>query len=356
MNTSQHATYLSLALELASKGRGTVSPNPMVGCIIVKNNEIIGRGYHQFAGGPHAEVIALQQAGCDAHDATVYVTLEPCCHYGRTPPCTQALIAAGVREVYVCCLDPNEKVSGKGIAALESAGIPVVVGLLKQEAFALNEIFFHYMSHKKPFVIAKWAMSLDGKTTVNQADDKAISSRASQKITHDIRQEVDAVLVGANTVLSDDPQLTSRNNINDRQPIRIMLAGNKFIPENLKIFQSATHETIIAATKNTLQYVSHVKASHVETLLLPENKCQQIHLPSLLDELAKREISSLLVEGGMTVIEHFLEENLVNKIYVYLSPNLIGTFPKKKSIQIQEFNRVGSDFHFVANLKETLHV
>lgn len=356
MNTSVHAKYMSLALRLAEQGRLSVSPNPMVGCVIVKNNQIIGKGFHQYAGGLHAEIYALQQAGNKAKGAAVYVTLEPCCHYGRTPPCTEALIKAGVKKAYISCLDPNPLVRGKGVQLLQSAGIDVNVGLLEKESIALNEIFFYYITQKKPFVIAKWAMSLDGKTIVNESDDKQISNENSKQITHEIRQQVDAILVGANTMLIDNPELTARNKMNTKQPVRIVLAGKKYFPKDLNVFTNSASRTIIAATKQTLHYVSHITSSHVELLILPENNQQRIHLPSLLDELAKKEITSLLVEGGMTVHQNFIEENLVNKMYVYLSPKFIGSLSNKKSIQIKHTYKAGDDFHFVANIKEYSHV
>lgn len=356
MNTSIHDRYMSLALHLAEQGRLTVSPNPMVGCVIVKNNQIIGQGFHQHTGNHHAEVLALQQAGREAKGSSVYVTLEPCCHYGRTPPCATALIEAGVDKVYVSCLDPNPLVSGKGIQLLQSANIDISVGLFEKEAAALNEVFFHYITHKKPFVIAKWAMSLDGKTSTNKLDDKEISGDISKHVTHKMRQQVDAILVGQNTILIDNPQLTSRNAMSTKQPVRIVLAGKKKLPVKLNIFTNASSRTLIVTTKQTLHNVSHIKDSHVDLLIIPENNYQQINLPVLLDELAKLGISSLLVEGGMTVHQSFLEENLVNKIYVYLSPKLIGLFSKKKSIQIQHSYKAGEDFHFIANLKEYLHV
>lgn len=356
MTTTIHTSYMSLALQLAEQGRLTVSPNPMVGCVIVKNNKVIGQGFHQHRGGPHAEVIALQQAGYEAEDATMYVTLEPCCHYGRTPPCTNALIDAGIKELYVACLDPNPLVAGKGIELLQLVGIDVKVGLLEKESVALNEIFFHYMTTKRPFVIAKWAMSLDGKTIVNKFDEKQITNEKSKQITHDLRQQVDAILVGANTVLNDNPLLTARNEKNTKHPVRVILAGKKYFPNNLNIFSDSNTKTIIAATKTTFPYVSQLDFNHVEILILPENEQKNIHLPSLLEELAKREISSILVEGGMSVHHNFLKENLVNKLCVHLSPKIIGEFPMKKSLRIQQSYQADDDFHFIANIEECLHV
>jgi diaminohydroxyphosphoribosylaminopyrimidine deaminase/5-amino-6-(5-phosphoribosylamino)uracil reductase len=202
--------YMQQALALAEKGRFSVSPNPMVGCLIVKAGKIIGQGYHHQAGTPHAEIHALREAGAEAKDADVYVTLEPCCHYGRTPPCTDALIAAGVTRVYFACHDPNPEVAGKGSAALKAAGIQAEEGLCRSEAQQLNKIFFHFIQTKRPFVFSKWAMSLDGKTMTHPDDLPAISSTASRSHSHLLRRAVDAILIGTNTAIDDDPALTVR--------------------------------------------------------------------------------------------------------------------------------------------------
>lgn len=356
MHTINHSHFMSLALRLAEQGRLTVSPNPMVGCVIVKNNKIVGQGYHQIAGGPHAEVLALQEAGHEANGASAYVTLEPCCHYGKTPPCTSALISAGIKNVYISCLDPNPMISGNGIKLLQSAGIHIEVGLFEQEAIALNEIFFHYITHKRPFVISKWAMSLDGKTCVNEFDNREISGNESKYITHQLREQVDAILIGANTLILDNPELTARNNHASKQPIRIILAGEKYISPNLNIFKNSNTKSIIATTNRNIHFVEHIKANHIDIFILPENEDNKICLTSLLDRLGEEGITSLLVEGGMTVHQHFMKANLVNKIHVYLAPNLIGSFAKKKSVLIQKSYSAGSDFHFIANLGGNEHV
>ncbi|EKD72510.1 MAG: hypothetical protein ACD_45C00658G0009 [uncultured bacterium] len=358
---ANHLHYMSLALRLAEQGRLTVSPNPMVGCIIVKNNHIVGQGFHQRAGEPHAEIFALREAREQAKGASAYITLEPCCHQGKTPPCTSALIAAGIKNVYVSCMDPNPLVSGKGITLLRSAGIAVEVGFMSAEATQLNEIFFHYIKNKRPFVIAKWAMSLDGKKKVNPHDDKQISCRESQYHTHQVRQQVDAILVGANTIHQDNPQLTVRfassDKAHSKQPIRIILSGQKKLPLNLNIFNDKTPgRTIIVATKKTIDLVKHIKSNHVELCILPENKEKKICLPTLLDKLGQKEITSLLVEGGATVHESFFKENLVNKVHIYLSSTIIGSLDKKKHLSIKDFSKIGSDFHFIADFQEIKHV
>lgn len=354
MHSSNDLHYMSLALQLAERGRLTVSPNPMVGCVIVKNNEVVGQGYHQRAGGPHAEIVALQDALEKARDATAYVTLEPCCHYGRTPPCTNALIAAGIKKVYVACIDPNPRMAGKGIEQLRHAGIPVEIGLYEKEARALNAIFFHYIRHKQPFVIAKWAMSLDGKTAANENDAKQISGIAAKQHTHHLRQQVDAILIGANTALQDNPELTARaiaaEDTVQRQPLRIILSGQTTLPAELKLVSGQLPgKTLIAATQRTLPSVEHLASSHVDILLLPENSAGKISLPALLAKLVELDITSLLVEGGMTVHQDFFAEKLVNQIDVYVAPTFIGSLATKQSLTIQHCHQREDDFHFTAH-------
>ncbi len=360
MNAIQHHTHMSLALRLARQGCFTVSPNPMVGCVIVKNNQVIGSGYHQRAGEAHAEIFALKEAGKEADGASAYITLEPCCHQGKTPPCTTALISAGIKKVYVSGLDPNPLINGKGIATLRSAGIQVEMGWCEAEAEKLNEIFFYYIKNKRPFVIAKWAMSLDGKTKVNSADNKQISCSKSQHHTHHLRQQVDAILVGAHTACQDNPQLTARlatNNEINKQPIRIVLSGHRPFPADLKLWhEDLPGKTILVVTKSNQHLFKNISNKSVEQLIIPENESHQIALPILLDELGKKNITSLLVEGGMTVHENFMQENLVNSIQVYLSPVIIGSFHQKQPLNILDFSQNGNDFILKASFKEGIHV
>lgn len=351
---TNHSDYMTLALQLAQRGRCTVSPNPMVGCVIVNHNQIVGTGYHQKAGGPHAEVIALQEAGSKAKGATVYVTLEPCCHFGRTPPCTQALIQAGVQRVFVACLDLNSLVCGKGIAELRSAGMTVEVGMHEREATQLNEIFFHYIHHQRPFVYAKWAMSLDGKTITHADDTRDISSLASQQLSHQLRQQVDAILIGSKTAVHDNPLLTVRLPIDDvKHPIRIILASSGNLPLHLNVFDTTLANTIVATTDQAdPAWIKKLREKNIEVLILPANENTNIHLPSLLDELGRKKISSLLVEGGMTILNDFFNENLVNKIQVYLAPKIIGSLKKKRSLFNIHASKINHDFLFTADYEE----
>lgn len=355
--------HMMEAIRLAEGGRYSVSPNPLVGAIIVNaENQIIGRGFHQYAGGPHAEIYALQEAQHHHHQtrgATLYVTLEPCAHYGRTPPCTTALIAAGIRKVYVACLDPNPLVSGRGIRLLQEAGIEVEIGLCASAAQKQNEIFFHYITQKKPFVFAKWAMSLDGKTIAHQNDNRHISGQGASFLTHQLRASVDAILIGANTAIQDDPLLTARNsgngheNANEnknagKQPLRIVLSSKGNLPCDLKIFSTELPgKTLIATTVPAHHLPIYSKSldphSGIEILVLPANSQGRVDLSSLLLELGRREISSVLVEGGMTVNESFIQEKLIQKIFVYVAPVIIGTLEKKQPVEIIQTTQLQND-------------
>lgn len=344
------------ALKLAKQGRYTVSPNPMVGCLIVKNEQIIGQGFHLKAGSAHAEIMALQQAGSNAQDATVYVTLEPCCHYGYTPPCTKALIQARIKKVVIACLDPNPIVAGKGLAELESAGIEVELGVIEDEAKQLNEIFFHYIQYKRPFVIAKWAMSLDGKTITHPFDSRQISSQKSQQHTHQTRRCVDAILIGASTARKDNPLLTVRYKTNKfftdvKTPIRIILSRSAQLPIDLRLFQSASsnEKVIICTTDNHLETSLHkLQKNGIEILKLPHNKENKIDLKLLLDELGKQGVTSLLVEGGMNLLHEFFNENLINKFQVYISPVIIGELEKKQTLSQVQCTSISNDLYISA--------
>lgn len=357
------AYYMRLALDLAEKGRYTVSPNPMVGCVIVKDGQIVGEGFHDKAGNPHAEIYAMRHAGTQAEGATVYLTLEPCCHYGRTPPCTNALIEAKVKKVVIPGLDPNPLVSGKGVAALREAGIDVEMGIEEERAIQLNEIFFHYIIHRRPYVILKWAMSLDGKTVTHEKDSRQISGLETQIHAHQLRREVDAILIGANTAIRDNPQLTARLDQDttpnpDKQPLRIILSNNKQLPLDLKLFSpDLPGKTLLVTTEpaHQLGYQKIIEQG-VEVLLLEKNNRNQVHLPKLLDILGQRSVTSLLVEGGMTVQHDFMQEGLVNKFHVYLANKLIGSMEQKHSPTQVQLNSLGSDFHLSGYCKDEKNV
>lgn len=347
-----HSQFMSHALELALCGRYTASPNPMVGCVIVKNNQIIGKGFHQKWGDAHAEINALKEAGADAKDATLYVTLEPCCHVGKTPPCTTALIQAGIKKIIVACLDPNPLVSGKGIHTLRSAGMEVEIGLEEIAAKKINEIFFYYIQHHRPFVIAKWAMSLDGRMNVNPGDSPYISCPESQVHSHDIRQQVDAIMVGSKTAILDNPRLTRRpHDTALKQPVRIIVCGKNALPLHLALFDPRLPgKTIIASTqKNHREIYQSILSEKMEFLFLPGDEESQVDLNALLDALGKKNMSSLLVEGGTALHRSFFKEKLVNKIQVYLSPSIMGS-DKRQPVDTLTSISVGADFFLTADM------
>jgi diaminohydroxyphosphoribosylaminopyrimidine deaminase/5-amino-6-(5-phosphoribosylamino)uracil reductase len=299
---------MSYALQLAEKGRFTCSPNPMVGCVIVRDEKIIGEGWHERAGQAHAEIRALQDCSTDPAGATLYVTLEPCCHHGRTPPCINAIIDAKIAKVIVGCLDPNPKISGQGISALQQAGISVEMSELNEACRDLNRYFFHAMQQQKPYIIAKWAMSLDGKIATKTHDSKWISNSSSRERVHQLRHSVDAIVVGSGTVIHDDPELTVRLSeqtiAKDEQPLRIILNGQRELPTNAKIFQKTLPGQTLLASE-IMQKTSY-------------------DLADFLEKLNFMEIRSVLIEGGSEVFTQFLQADLVDEIHCYIAPKLIG--------------------------------
>lgn len=325
MNSQENVDekYMRLAIELAEKGKGRTSPNPMVGAVIVKNGEIVGMGYHQKAGTPHAEVNAIKDAGDNAKNSTMYVNLEPCSHYGRTPPCTDAIIKAGISRVVIAMTDPNPKVNGKGKAILESQGIEVLTGILEQEARKLNEVFIKYITTGMPFVTIKSAMSLDGKIATFCGKSKWISCDDSRLLVHQIRNEVDAIIIGIGTVLCDNPTLTTR--IPDgRDAIRIVLDSKARIPLDSNILNlNSEAKTIVAVTGLAeKERIDQLKKS-AEVLIVPE-KDGKVNLTELMKKLAEMEITNILIEGGAEVNASALKEKIVDKIMFFIAPKIIG--------------------------------
>ena len=351
MENQQHTNMMLRALQLAEQGRYTVSPNPMVGCVIVQNGQIVGEGYHHHAGGPHAEIIALEQAGVKAEQATVYLTLEPCTHYGKTPPCVDALIRARVKTVVIACLDDNPLVHNKGVQALRAAGMQVQIGLCQQESIALNKIYSHYIRHRRPYVICKWAMSLDGKTVTHVEDARQITSSEAQNKVHQLRRSVDAILVGANTVRVDDAALTARcvssNTLYPQQPIRIILTTTGLLSAQAKIMNQSDTGKVMIVTACKLPSLT-IMQQNVEVIEIEKCRKGWVKLDSLLEELGRREITSLLVEGGMQVHHQFIQQNLVNQYQVYVANNIIGTLPYKKTLDHVTCSSVGTDLLFIS--------
>lgn len=312
--------YMRRALELAEKGRGKTSPNPMVGCVIVKDDRIIAEGYHEKAGGPHAEIVALNNAMEDVSNSTIYVTLEPCTHFGKTPPCVNKVIEAHPKRVVIAMQDPNPLVAGKGIEALKSSGIDVIVGILEADACKLNEIFIKFITHRIPFVIAKWAMTMDGKIATVTGDSKYISAGDSLKIVHKLRSEVDAVLIGGKTAIKDDPLLTVRHIEGEyKNPIRIILDTKKGLPENLNVFKNRT----IASTWVITSY-DHDYPFADRVIKLKSTSDGYVSLTDLMKELGKLKITSVLIEGGGTIFASSFQHNIIDKVYCFVCPKIFG--------------------------------
>ena len=323
-----HEGFMAQALELAERGRGRTSPNPLVGCVIVKDDEVIGRGWHERAGEPHAEVNALrdaEQVKGETAGATVYVTLEPCSHHGRTPPCTDALIEARVRRVVIAAEDPNPKVSG--IEALQSAGIQVVTGVLQDEAERQNEVFLTVQRKRRPFVLYKTAMTLDGKIATRTGQSRWITGKAARDLVQVWRDELDAVAVGVNTVLLDDPLLTSRLE-EGRTPTKVIFDSVARTPVNAKLFdkdpQGQDAKVVLFVTEKAPEArVTALQARGATVFRLPEAR-GRTDVRAALEKLHELEITSLLLEGGGTLAWSFFERRAVDKIATFIGPKLLG--------------------------------
>ncbi len=320
--------YMRKALELAKRGEGYTSPNPMVGAVIVKNGEIISSGYHKYFGGPHAEINALKDAGRQAEGATIYVNLEPCSHYGKTPPCSLALIKAGIKKAVIAMEDPNPLVAGRGIKQLKKAGIEIKSGVLEKEARDLNEVFIKYISSDYPFIYLKMAQTLDGFLASKNGDSKWISNKKARLYTHKLRHKVDAILVGINTLINDNPRLTTRlTDGTGKDSLRIVLDTKLKIPLHARIInQQSSADTLIVTAKdiNKEKKERLINKQGVEILSLDLEENNEIPLKVLLKILHERNISSILVEGGGKINYSFLNNNLIDKLYAFIAPKILG--------------------------------
>jgi diaminohydroxyphosphoribosylaminopyrimidine deaminase / 5-amino-6-(5-phosphoribosylamino)uracil reductase len=316
--------HMQRALELAAQGQGSVEPNPMVGCVIVEGAEIIGEGWHRQFGGDHAEVEALRLAGNRARGATMYVTLEPCCHQGKTPPCSKAVIAAGLRRVVVAQRDPFPKVSGGGLQELRAAGIQVDVGLLEDEARRLNAPYLKLVEKGRPWVIAKWAMTLDGKIATRSGSSRWISCDESRAIVHRLRGRVDAILVGRQTVASDDPLLTARP-AGPRTAVRVVLDTQGSVSSDCQLLRTAREAPVLAAVGEACpaSQRQRLAAAGCEVFVCIGDT-HAARLASLLDELGRRRFTNVLVEGGGQVIGSLLDARQVDEVHVFIAPRLAG--------------------------------
>ncbi|AJC48339.1 bifunctional diaminohydroxyphosphoribosylaminopyrimidine deaminase/5-amino-6-(5-phosphoribosylamino)uracil reductase RibD [Allofrancisella guangzhouensis] len=345
--------YMQQALALAARGKLTVSPNPMVGCIAVKNGKIIAEGWHVRAGQAHAECLAIKQAGEQIKGSTIYVTLEPCCYTGKTGPCTNALIEAQVKEVVIATLDPNPQVSGKGIRQLKEAGIKVKTGILEKQAQELNKIFFYYQQYQTPYVFAKWAMSLDGKTTVNAGDSRKISSDKAAIHTHQLRNICDAIIVGKNTLFEDNPKLNVRLDINMIvHPIKIIVFTEiKEIDLNWQILDQTCAKTVFVCSNITNLAKQTLQDLNIEFWIIPAQK-DKICINSLLKKMADAGITSVLLEGGMKLIRSFATVGAINEFITYVSPVLVANSNPKKQLVINKTSYIGCDLLINSKIKD----
>jgi len=315
--------WMKRALRLAEKGKGRTSPNPMVGAVLLKNGKVVGEGYHARAGEAHAEILALRQAGEAARGSTLYLNLEPCAHYGRTPPCAPEVIRAKVKRAVIGMEDPNPLVRGRGLKSLRRAGLDVKVGILEKECRKLNEFYCKYILEKEPFVILKVAATLDGKIATREGESKWISGETSRRFVHRMRDQVDGVIIGIGTVLKDDPQLTARIK-NGRDPYRVVLDSRLRIPEDAQVIGNSSSKTMIATTELAARdKIERLEKKGVQILIL-NSKQGRIDLKNCLSKLGEMGMMSLLVEGGSQVNGSFLDEGLIDKILFFLSPKLIG--------------------------------
>ena len=312
------------ALELAKKGIGYVSPNPLVGAVIVKDGKIIGEGYHECYGQAHAEVNAVRNATEDVEGSTIYVTLEPCAHYGKTPPCAELLLKSKFQRVVIGCLDPNEQVSGRGVKTLRDAGITVDIGILEQECLAINEVFFHYITTKRPFVVMKTAMTLDGKIATVTGASKWITDVIARERVHHLRNRLTGIMVGVDTVIADDPELSCRIE-NGRNPVRLIVDSRLRIPIEAQVLGNQNlQRTIIGTTEMyDKEKYSVLGNMGIEVIVLP-TKDDRVDLRAWMKVLGEKNIDSILLEGGATLNFSMLKEGLVHQVQSYIAPKIFG--------------------------------
>ncbi len=318
--------YMRMALTLGRKGLGTASPNPMVGAVLVKGKNIVGKGYHRRAGLQHAEVVAIGDAREEARGATLFINLEPCTHQGKTPPCVDAVIRAGIKKVVVAMLDPNPVVNGKGVETLRNAGIETKVGLLEHEARKLNEAFIVYMEKKRPFFILKAAASLDGKIATKTCDSKWISNEESRRYVNKLRAVTDGVMVGINTVISDNPLLVPKVVKPKKIPIRIILDSKLRIPLSCDVVKTAEKYRTWIFTSDDSRHdkEARLRSLGVDVVKVGKDGSGRVSLREVCDELYRREVQSVIVEGGGELNSTLVKENLLDKMLLFYAPILIG--------------------------------
>lgn len=341
MEENINEKYMRMAIELAKKGVGAVNPNPMVGAVVVKNGKVIGEGYHKFFGGPHAEVYALEDAGKEAEGAAIYVTLEPCSHYGKTPPCAKKIIDMGIKKCFIGSSDPNPKVAGKGVAMLKEAGIEVVGNVLKEECDEINQVFFKYIKTKIPYLFVKCGITLDGKIALSNGISKWITNSIAREKVQFYRNKFMGIMVGINTVLTDNPSLTARieNGVN---PFRIIVDPYLKIAENCKVVKNNEDEKTVIITSQKNLFDEDAENNEIQLKqerLCKENKVKFIFIDGekfsfqkMLEEIGKTEIDSVLLEGGETLISLAFEENVIDGGEIFIANKILGDSSAKPFI------------------------
>ncbi len=359
--STEDVRHMARALQLAKQGLYTADPNPRVGCVIVRDNQVVGEGWHKRAGEPHAEVLALAAAGQQARGATAYVSLEPCCHHGRTPPCSEALIKAGIARVVAAMPDPNPRVASRGLAELERAGVRVDIGLQEAESVRLNPGFVSRMTRGRPYLRVKLAASLDGRTALAHGESKWITGEDARADVQRLRAQSSAILTGIGTVLADDPSLTVRDLDIGRQPLRVVVDSHLKLRPNARMLSLAGKTLVVTASADPGQAAALGDAG-AEVLVLRTGD-DRVDLPELMRILAEREVNELLVEAGATLCGSLLQAGLVDELVIYLAPHLLGnaarglfnipvleTMQSRVELDIQDVRAVGHDWRITARL------
>jgi len=324
LSADTDSKFIREALNLARKGKGKVQPNPLVGSVIVKNGEIIGKGYHACFGKEHAEVAAIRDAGENTRGATLYVNLEPCCHHGKTPPCTDAIIRAGIKRVVVGMVDPNPLVNMQGIETLRQAGIDVTYGVEKEACENLNRTFVKYIKQKLPYVTLKIAQTLDGRIATRTGHSQWITSEPARRLAHRLRADNDAIIIGIGTALADDPKLTVRM-VHGKNPLRVIVDSRLRTPLASKILNDAqTHQTILATISDDAEKTKAIKSTGAHVWRFDADDCGKVPLKGLLEKIAQARMSSVLIEGGAELATSFLKLQLVDRLVVALAPKILG--------------------------------
>jgi diaminohydroxyphosphoribosylaminopyrimidine deaminase / 5-amino-6-(5-phosphoribosylamino)uracil reductase len=352
--------YMARAIRLAERGLFTTDPNPRVGCVLVNQNKIVGEGWHERAGEPHAEIMALTTAGKDAKDATAYISLEPCCHHGRTPPCSDALISAGISRAVVAMEDPNPEVAGKGITQLRDAGIEVETGVMPAQAQALNPGFIQRMKEGKPFIRCKLAMSLDGRTAMASGESQWITGESAREDVHRLRARSSAIITGIETVLADNPSMNVRlDDVEVNQPMRVVLDTHLRMPLNARML-SLTGRTIVCTTQQDKKKVDELIKAGAEVVQLPEDN-GKVSIDALMDYLVEEQVNEVMIEAGATLNGALLQAGRVDEMVIYMAPLLMGDNARslfalpglsqmkdRVSLAISDVRAIGKDWRITA--------